>query len=220
MRLLVVNGDDFGLSEGVNDGIIEAHLTGILTSTSLMVLRPAARHAAHLAAAAPALSVGLHFDHDEGIELHDPTEAEHALRDQLDRFRDLTGRDPTHVDSHHHVHAAHSRLGRFQRVIEPLGVPLRHDGNVRYIGDFWAQTESGTTDLERIGRPFLLHLIDTQALDGFTELACHPARLTGDFRSSYLDEREVELQTLTEPRLREEIEGRGVRLVNYRDWPG
>ena len=37
MRRLIVNADDFGISEGVNRGIIEAHLRGILTSTTLMV---------------------------------------------------------------------------------------------------------------------------------------------------------------------------------------
>lgn len=35
MRMLVVNADDFGLSLGVNDGIIEAHAAGIVTSTSV-----------------------------------------------------------------------------------------------------------------------------------------------------------------------------------------
>ena len=40
-RFLIVNADDFGLSEGVNRGIIEAHERGIVTSASLMVLKPA-----------------------------------------------------------------------------------------------------------------------------------------------------------------------------------
>ena len=44
--VLIVNADDFGLSEGVNRGIIEAHERGIVTSASLMVLRPAAASAA------------------------------------------------------------------------------------------------------------------------------------------------------------------------------
>jgi hypothetical protein len=29
MRRLIVNADDFGLSDGVNEGIIEAHLDGL-----------------------------------------------------------------------------------------------------------------------------------------------------------------------------------------------
>ena len=46
---------------------------------------------------------------------------------------------------------------------------------------------------------------------------CHPARVIGDFRSSYLDERAVELATLTEPGLRQEVEALGVQLVSYRE---
>ncbi len=37
MRTLVVTGDDFGFSRGVNRAIVEAHEQGILTNASLMV---------------------------------------------------------------------------------------------------------------------------------------------------------------------------------------
>src|SRR5947199_10468 len=36
MRYLIVNGDDFGASPAINRGIMEAHLHGILTSTSIL----------------------------------------------------------------------------------------------------------------------------------------------------------------------------------------
>src|SRR5437899_5483213 len=61
-RYLIVNADDFGLSPGVNRGIIKAHEQGIVTSASLMVLMPAAAQAAAYAREHPSLSVGLHFD--------------------------------------------------------------------------------------------------------------------------------------------------------------
>ncbi len=53
-RYLIVNADDFGLSEGVNRGIIRAHEQGIVTSASLMVRGAAAAEAARYARAAPA----------------------------------------------------------------------------------------------------------------------------------------------------------------------
>ena len=40
-RILVVNADDFGLSSGVNRGVVRAHDEGIVTSTSAMVRRDA-----------------------------------------------------------------------------------------------------------------------------------------------------------------------------------
>jgi chitin disaccharide deacetylase len=217
-RLLIVNGDDFGLSPGVNEGILQAHTEGVLTSTSLMVLAPAAAQAARAAGEHPELSVGLHFVEDGSVDLDDPDRASLAFERQLERFRELIGRDPTHVDSHHHVHTEH--LSTFEQLVAPLKVPLRRDGRVAYVGGFWAQWEPGVTNLDYVRRAFLLELVRTEVLDGFTELACHPARITGDFSSSYLEERAVELATLTEPGLREEIEGCGVRLVSYHEWPG
>jgi len=46
MKYLIVNGDDFGASHGINRGIIEAHQQGILTSTSLLVSTPWSEEAA------------------------------------------------------------------------------------------------------------------------------------------------------------------------------
>src|SRR5437588_6327908 len=60
MKYLIVNGDDFGASHGINRGIVEAHQRGILTSTSLLVDTPWSQEAASLVRAAPDLSVGLH----------------------------------------------------------------------------------------------------------------------------------------------------------------
>jgi predicted glycoside hydrolase/deacetylase ChbG (UPF0249 family) len=215
-RLLVVNADDLGMSPGVNEGIIAAHVQGIVTSASLMVNRSSAAHAAALLPAHPSLSVGLHLEDDGVHDLDDPAQAAELFAAQLERFRELTGSDPTHVDSHHHVHNEDERLDLFSALAEPLAVPVRHDGRVGYIGGFWAQWEVGVTNLGYIRRTFLVHLIANEAQGEVTELACHPAKVTGDFRSSYLEERAVELATLTEPGLREEIEALGVDLVSYR----
>jgi chitin disaccharide deacetylase len=60
-RYAVVNGDDFGFSEGVNSAIIQAHTQGVLTSTSLMVTGAAFEQAVALARSHPSLGVGLHL---------------------------------------------------------------------------------------------------------------------------------------------------------------
>ena len=64
-KLLVINADDLGLSAGVNRGIFEAHLGGIVTSASLMTRWPFATEAAERAKALPRLGVGLHLDFSE-----------------------------------------------------------------------------------------------------------------------------------------------------------
>ncbi len=116
-RFLIVNADDFGLSEGVNRGIIEAHEHGIVTSASLMVLKPAAASAAAYGRKEPRLSLGLHLDlgewfhdgevwiqRDLVVPLEDHAVVAEELARQLWSFRRQVGRDPTHLDSHQHVH--------------------------------------------------------------------------------------------------------------------
>jgi chitin disaccharide deacetylase len=218
VRLLVVNADDFGLSRGVNDGIVEAHTHGIVTSTSLMVLAPAAGEAARAAAEHETLSVGLHFVQERDTDLGDPAQVARSFAVQLERFRELVGRDPTHVDSHHHVHSSSMVVrATFAELVEPLGVPLRGQSGVAFVGAFWGQWRAGVTELRHVSRPFLLGLIASRVGEGITEIGCHPAQL-GDFTSSYLEERMVELQTLTSPGLRAQIEASGVRLVNFSAW--
>ena len=213
MRELIVNADDFGLADGVNEGIIEAHVRGILTSTSLMVGRPAAVDAARLARPHPGLSVGLHYEED-GPEIDEPGHAARTFAAQLARFRELTGTEPTHVDSHHHVHM--TRMATFAPLVAPLGVPLRGDGRVAYLGDFYAQPRRGVVELDRVRTPSLLELLSAvDAAAEFVELGCHPARITDDLHSSYAAEREVELATLTEPDLRARIESLGFALASY-----
>src|SRR5512139_1221359 len=61
MQYLIVNADDFGFSQPINEGVCEAHQKGIVTDASLLVRSPHAQHAIHLAQKA-ALPVGLHID--------------------------------------------------------------------------------------------------------------------------------------------------------------
>jgi hopanoid biosynthesis associated protein HpnK len=60
-RRLIVAADDFGMSPGVNAGILRAHREGILTETSLMVRGAAVEEAVAMARATPSLGVGLHL---------------------------------------------------------------------------------------------------------------------------------------------------------------
>jgi chitin disaccharide deacetylase len=58
---LIVNGDDFGISEEVNRAIIAAFQNGVLTSCSLMVTGEAFDHAVQLAKENKKLAVGIHL---------------------------------------------------------------------------------------------------------------------------------------------------------------
>lgn len=61
MVSLIVHADDFGLSEKVNEGIIRAHIEGILTSTSIIACGNAFDQAVDLSKANFSLDVGIHL---------------------------------------------------------------------------------------------------------------------------------------------------------------
>jgi chitin disaccharide deacetylase len=213
-RVLIVNADDFGASDGVNRGIVEAHTDGIVTSTSLMVDGDGVTGAIDLARSHPALSIGLHWQLDD----LDVSEIEAAMRRQLDVFGEMLGRPPTHLDSHHHVHSRPDVLPIAQRVGAPLGVPLRGDGRVAFVGGFYGQWEWEVTDLEHVSPDFLIWILRNEVGPGWTEISCHPGHTGGGFSSAYLAEREVELATLKDPRVRAEIDALGIRLASYADF--
>ena len=61
MKKLILNADDFGMTRGVNEGIVRAHREGILTSTTLMANGEAFDDAVERARANPQLGVGCHL---------------------------------------------------------------------------------------------------------------------------------------------------------------
>lgn len=213
-RYLIVNGDDFGLSPGVNRGILEAHRRGVLTSTSLMVNRAAAPAAAALARDAPELSVGLHLEL-EGADARDPRA---AVERQLERFEQLVGRPPTHLDSHHDAHRDARVLPHVLRSGERLGVPVRSHSPVARFGNFYGAW-GGESHPEQVNPESLVRMLETKVGPGITELICHPGYVDPDLDSSYRAVRETEVATLCDPRVREALDRGGIRLIGFRDVP-
>src|ERR1700681_1103757 len=129
---LIINADDFGISRGVNIGIIEAAVAEVVTSASMIVNLPAFEDALDSAASCRTLSFGLHLNltvgrpltrapsltrHDTGefftlpvlvarasLGLLDASDIARECLAQIDRMTDA-GFPPTHLDSHRHVHA-------------------------------------------------------------------------------------------------------------------
>lgn len=61
MRRLIINADDFGRSDSINQAVVRAHRDGVLTTASLMVNEPFCEDAIRLARENPRLGVGLHL---------------------------------------------------------------------------------------------------------------------------------------------------------------
>ena len=66
MRRLIVNADDFGLTEGVNRAIVDGHKNGIISSTTLMANGMAFDSAVEAGSTLPGLGIGVHLNLTQG----------------------------------------------------------------------------------------------------------------------------------------------------------
>lgn len=178
-RLLIVNADDFGLNEAANAGIIQSHQAGSVTSTTLMVNAPAGEAAARLAHRNPELGVGLHFNLTWGRPLSAPEQVPALLADdgtfvsrgllgrrvvagrvpaaqvalelqaQFERLREL-GVQPTHIDSHQHVHGFGVVFDAIAGQCTSAGIPMRVP---------WAARDTATGITRRLRRSLLAALL-------------------------------------------------------------
>jgi len=154
VKRLIVNAADFGLNDAATDGIAACFLQGSVTSTTLMVNAPALARAAQFAIDHPRLGVGLHFNLTWGQPLSSQrdvpalvdvdgqfhgrselakrlllgrvprTQVETELRAQCKRLEEL-GIQPTHIDSHQHVHAFPGVFSVVAARCEREGIPMR-----------------------------------------------------------------------------------------------
>jgi predicted glycoside hydrolase/deacetylase ChbG (UPF0249 family) len=227
-KQLIVNADDFGLSPGINRGIIAAHRNGIVTSASLMVRWPAAADAVAQASANPRLGLGLHLDlgewalrHGTWVPIYEvvPLKDSAALAEEVDRqlaaFRQLTGANPTHIDSHQHVHRAEPVRSVVCTVARAMSIPVRHfTPDLHYCSDFYGQTNTGAPLHEAISVAGLLAALSRLAA-GITELSCHPGD-EPDTDSAYGTQRAVELKTLCDRRVHDAIQDGEIKLRSFR----
>lgn len=92
MTRLIVNADDFGLTEGVNRAIVELHRAGVVTSASLMARAGATDEAIQLARATPSLGVGCHVVLSDGEPVLPPDKIPSLVDARTGRFpNSLTG---------------------------------------------------------------------------------------------------------------------------------
>jgi len=152
MKRLIVNADDFGFTRGVNAGIIRAHKTGIVTSTTVMANGQAFDDAVELARANPSLGVGCHLSVVGGPPVSEASRIRSLLGDdgllpatltklmiKLARGSVLTdeienefraqiervvraGIQPTHLDTHKHSHTHPTVMRALARVAAEFGI--------------------------------------------------------------------------------------------------
>ena len=153
MKRLVVNADDFGMAGSINEGILEAHRRGIVTSTTLLANGSAFEAAVAMARSAPKLGVGVHLNLTQGAPVADPAQVSSLLNGHGEFARPpaallrgvvsgsvrlneverelsaqidkvrAAGIAITHLDGHKHVHMLPRVFPAVLRLAEQYGIP-------------------------------------------------------------------------------------------------
>jgi len=273
---LIVNADDLGYSRGITDGILHAHRHGILTSATLMTTMPDCDRAITLSQQTPTLGVGIHLCLTEGISraglrrggllnadgtfprklpklawrlatsrrAREEAKAEWTAQIQYALARGL---NPTHFDSHKHVHHLPSLM--------PIVADLARQFNIRFVRcaveapllpggggglGYRALSYVAQRLKERLAAQgvqstdWFFGLATTGCTDaaiwqailpvmppGIGEVMVHPGDPVGltlaDTR--LLDERTLEQEALCDPAVKAAVEAAGITLTHYGKLP-
>ena len=252
-KQLIVNADDLGISAGVNRGILETHQRGIVTSTTAMVNLPDAGDGIKLLQReAPNIGIGLHLNITHGRPVL-PVDQVHSLiqadgtfygveaaysgeldfvdaelvaeiNAQYDRFVELAGGSPDHIDSHHgtayHFPAA---LDTLLQLSTAHHLPLRNGERRKqaaqqavydlYPAPSWPDRSEYRFFNETVSLD-TLRMVLAEVPEGVTELVCHPG-YAADLDEAYNAPREDELCCLTDPGIRALVAELGIELVTF-----
>lgn len=246
LKKMIVNADDFGMTEANTIATILAHTDGILSSTTLMVNMPYADLASRLAKKHPDLGVGIHlvltvgrplvegaksftdengnFRRPNSYEDHHPhadlDELYTEWKAQIEKFIEIMGRKPTHIDSHHHVHSQPWHMEVTMRLSKEYDLPVRLCPE-QYPEDYPYQKA-----------PMIRGFYEDQAtLDYFmtnqyglwdhpvVEVMCHPSFVDERLytMSSYAIPRIKELAVLRSPELKQWVKDNGIELISFKN---
>ncbi len=250
MARVVINADDFGLTDGVTRGIVQAIQQGSVTSTTAMTCVPGA--AERLRQWAPMIPhcIGAHLQLTTGRPLSDPSviptlcgsdgnfhadkrrliyaSSDEILIEWEAQFEFLRGLgiEPTHVDTHHHVHKFPNVFDSFCTMARRFNVPAR--AITFSMRDALNRAQVPCPD--RVSLGFYGDALSLQTLLTLTtdaaqslpesavvEIMCHPGFYCDELASlsKYTHQRERELEILCSPILSQELETRGTELCCY-----
>lgn len=239
IKKLIINADDFGMTRGVTAGILLAHKEGILTSTTCMMNMPYAKWALEEAKKYPNLGVGVHLvltvgkplvdgaisytdsqgrfirpdAYSDGQPHADEKELYLEWKAQIDKYIEITGHKPTHIDSHHYVHSLPWHHQVAKRLSKEYDIPMRQDEQIIDHYEYIPFTKGFYADRVTISQ---IKSICEQH-EGSLEIMCHPGFVDQPLydMTSYALPRMKELEILTSPEMKTFIEDNHIQLINY-----
>lgn len=234
--VVAVIADDFNLTPGTSQGILESAENGIVTGTSVFVNLPFHPKYLRMLQADFSLGIGLHLN----ITLGSPTSAlsdvtsllgssgkfskktNRALwsrgqffleaENQIKRFKKIFGRNPDHLDMHHHLHEDPRIFCMLAQICLLRKIRLRVSSamnkkwkelfaknKILILDQLWDDLNPETPWTVTRLRELLCRL-----RTGNHEIMCHPARCDASLKalSSFNEMRDNERHALQDPALR------------------
>lgn len=240
MNKIILNVDDFGLTNGVNEAVFELHKQGMLNSTTALVNSPHFKSGIEQAKVYPDLAIGIHLTIDLfKAELYHPslctvemdfyTAKTHDFKRSLDsnviynewkaqiqKFALIAGHLPSHIDSHHHAHIFNYDASlAVARLAEEFSLPVREFTTDNYTskcnGDFYGEKLSVQQLIDSIEM-----LIETGA--DYQDVMMHPAFIDDDLMNitSYNTPRKLEFDIVSSDQFKQYISDNNIVISSYR----
>lgn len=228
---LVINADDFGYTKANTAGIIEGYQRGVIRSTTALCNMPYLEWGRDLAKDCTGLGIGVHLTLTLGRSLTggksftdaqgnflsrkeiyaadlDPDEVYAEWKAQIQRYIEVFGHTPSHLDSHHSVHDFNEQQKAIVlRLAEEYGLHVRRYGPYQYVAGFYGPTAT-REDLLRILEENAGRDIEIMTHPGYCDLELYR-------ESSYNVHRVQELDVLCAREVMDYVRDHGIELTHY-----
>lgn len=227
---VIINADDFGYTKAVTEGIIEGYKKGIIRSTTALCNMKYVEYGKDLAEAYPDLGIGVHltltlgksltknktltdqegnFFKPQQLKNHifDIEEVYQEFKAQIEKYIEIFGHLPTHLDSHHGMHDFKDNYQATQRLAKEYHLPVRRYSQYLFVKDFFG---------ENISVDGLISIFEKYK-DQDIEIMSHPGNCDLELylKSSYSTDRVKELSILCNQEIKDYIKENNIILTHY-----
>jgi chitin disaccharide deacetylase len=210
VKYLIINADDFGMSQIFNDVILDLITKNMIRSTTVMITRFTDNQKEQFdelisLSKKNNLSIGLHLE----LETDDYTT---LIESQFQKFKSILGFNPSHID----IHKAHSRKESFKDVAEfciKSNIPRRNSG-ASFDGIKSTSSEAFFGSIADFSK--IEEWIKTFEDEKYYEILFHPGKYDPNCKSSLNKDRQRDVEHII--RLNSILEENNIKLVSYLDF--
>jgi len=188
MKKLIINADDFGMSQVYNSEILQLLTDKMILSTTVMVNRITPSQSEQIEAlknifANGGVSVGLHIEFSSNNWLHE-------VNSQYEKFKEIMSFPPTHIDIHKASDFPES-YDTIANFCNQKDIPLRNMGKY-FSNSKITKNEAffGSLDSFSNIQDWLLQIEDGET----REVLFHPGKFDPESKSSYNEQRSKDVE--------------------------